>query len=405
VRAVTGPAAVVGVGAVSAAGLGAGALWRAVVAGDPVVRRITRFDVAGYPADRAGEVGPDALARLDAVAPTHPSLAARYLAAAAGEALSSAGIDPHRPGGRLGAYVGTVMGVRPLLDRGIRPGAVDPAAPGWDAPGRLLDALREAVAVTGPAVITAPGCSAGNTAIALGAAAVAAGEVDVAVCGGAEELSREVFAMFTGLRSLADVARPFDADRRGTVLGEGAAVVVLERPERAAARGARPLAAIAGHGWAADGHHMTAPRADGAAIVATVRDCLRRAALDPDDVGWICAHGTGTPASDGVEAGALATALAGRARPPAVSSVKGVLGHAAGAAAALEAVIGVQAIEHQFVPGNPTLRRPDPACAGLDLVPAGGRPGRLDAVLSPAMGFGGGVCSVLLTRPGGGHDG
>jgi 3-oxoacyl-[acyl-carrier-protein] synthase II len=395
----TGPApVVVGTGAVSAAGLGVHALWRTVVSGAVLARRITRFETSGYPTDRAGEISGDVLARLDGMVPRHASLAARYLAAAAAEALAQAGVDPRRPGARVGVFVGTVMGVRPVLDRGIVPGRVVVPAYGWASPARLLDVLHEMVTVDGPAVLAAPGCSAGNTAIALGAAAIAAGEVDLAVCGGAEELSHEVFAMFTSLRSLAaDTVRPFDADRCGTMLSEGAAVVVLEHPDRAAGRGARPLAAIAGSAWSAEGHHMTAPRPDGAALIATMGECLRRAGLSADDVGWVCAHGTGTPASDGVEASAIAAALSGGSRPPAVSSVKGVLGHAAGAAAALEAVVAVMALRHQFVPGNATMRRADPRCRDIDLVPAGGRRARVDAVLSPALGFGGGVCTILLT--------
>jgi 3-oxoacyl-(acyl-carrier-protein) synthase len=395
----TGPApAVVGIGAVSAAGLGADALWDAVACGMSTARRIDRFDASGYPTDRASEIGEDVLGKLDAEVPGHPSLAARYLAAAAIEALGHAGVDPARPGGRVGLFVGTVMGVRPVLDRGIRPGRLVTTSTGWGRPAGLLDVLHDVVDVTGPVVLPAPGCSAGNTALALGAAAIAAGEVDLAVCGGTEELSHEVFALFTSLRSLApDVARPFDADRCGTMLGEGAAVVVLEHPGRAAARGVRPMASLAGTAWSAEAHHMTTPRPDGAAIVGSARECLRRARLTPDRVGWVCAHGTGTPASDGIEAGAIAAALPGTRRPV-VSSVKGVLGHAAGAAAALEAVVAVRALQHQFVPGNATLRRAAPDCAGVDLVPAAGRRARIDAVLSPALGFGGGVCTVLFAR-------
>src|SRR5262249_48524590 len=115
----------------------------------------------------------------------------------------------------------------------------------------------------------------------------------------------------------------------------------------------------------------------------------------PDDVDWVCAHGTGTPASDGVEAQAIAAAFDGT-RQPVVSSVKGMFGHAQGAAAALEAVIAVHAVNHRFAPGNPTLRRPDPACSGVDLVEPGGRPGPIRSVISCAFGFGGAVCTILI---------
>lgn len=391
------PPVVVGAGAVSPAGLGTGPLWQAVTSGRVTTGPISRFDVSGYPSDRAGEVPAADLARLDDVVPRNASLGARYLAAAALEALASAGLDPCGPGRRVGAFIGTVMAVRPLLDRGIGPGLLSVPTAEWAHPDRLLDVLHDVAIVDGPVVLAAPGCSAGNSAIALGASAVAAGEVDVAICGGVDELSHEVFAMFSSMRGLApDVVRPFDADRSGTMPSEGAGVIVLEHPASLAARGARPLATVRGHASSADAYHMTRPRPDGAAIIATITDCLRRSGLSVDDIGWVCAHGTGTPASDGIEATAIAAALANGRRRPVVSSLKGLLGHTEGAAAALEAVVAVLALGHQFIPGNPTLRRADPGCAGVDLVEAGGRPGRMAAVLSLSFGFGGGVCTIAF---------
>ncbi|MEV4760036.1 beta-ketoacyl synthase N-terminal-like domain-containing protein [Micromonospora sp. NPDC049559] len=387
-----------GLGAVSVAGLGVDALWAAVTGGRVLTRPVTRFDLAGYPADRGGQVPDDAISALDALVPPHRSLAGRYLAAAALEALRDAGLPPAPRRERLGLFVGTVMATRPLLDRGIGPGRLGVPGDGWARPDDLLAALRRAVAVNGPVVLLAPGCAAGNSAIAAGHAAVATGEVDVAICAGASELSLEIFAMFTSLRALAsDVVRPFDRQRRGTMPGEGAGVLVLERAERAAARGARPLARVLGTARAADAHNPTRPHPDGVALISTLHSCLRQAGLDPEDVDWVCAHGTGTPASDGTEARALARSLTGR-RPPAVSSVKGQLGHAEGAGAALEAVISVRALGEDFMPGNVTLREPDPACAGVDLVEPAGRRGPLRVVASPAFGFGGGVSTVLFGR-------
>jgi 3-oxoacyl-(acyl-carrier-protein) synthase len=266
----------------------------------------------------------------------------------------------------------------------------------------VLDVLHEVVAVDGPSVLAAPGCSAGNAAIALGASALLAGEVDVAVCAGVDELSLEVFAMFTAMRGLApDVVRPFDAERRGTMPSEGAGVLVLERAAQARARGARPVARVLAHASLADAHHMTQPHPQGAALVGTVEACLRRAGVGPRAVGWVCAHGTGTPASDAIEARALGAALRDPERPPPVSSIKGTLGHTVGAAAALEAVAATLALDRQAVPGNPTLVRPDPGCDGVDLVEAGGRAGPVGAVVSPAFGFGGAVTTLLL---GAGHE-
>ncbi|MCQ4080924.1 beta-ketoacyl-[acyl-carrier-protein] synthase II [Streptomyces sp. RB6PN25] len=397
---------VTGLGAVSAAGLGRGALWAAVRDGKPASGRVTRFDASGYPTDEVGEVPPAALVALDGLVAAHESLAARFLAAAAVEALRDAG--PPAPGSRVGLFVGTVMGTRPVLDRGIRGGGPLSFAAGgaWAQPERLLDLMPGVVGVNGPSVVLASGCSVGGDAIVRGAAAIACGEVDLAICGGAEELSEEVFAMFTGMRALARGAvRPFDADRDGTRLAEGAGVVVLESARHCAERGGVPHALLLAGACAADAYHLTRPRPSGDAVIDVLRRSLRDAGRRPEEVDWVCAHGTGTPASDGIEARAIATGLRGAGRrPPSVSSLKGVLGHALGAAAALEAVVAVQALCVGRMPGNGGLRRPDPACSGIDLVPPEGRAGRVALVTSLAFGMGGGVCALLLSRAGGGHE-
>ncbi|MEJ3745175.1 beta-ketoacyl synthase N-terminal-like domain-containing protein [Actinomycetes bacterium KLBMP 9797] len=380
---------ITGVGAVSAAGLGAGALWDAVAGGRVLTGPITRYDLSGYPTQRAAEVPPAALSTLDDVVPAHDSLAGGYLAAASLEALAQAGIPPRTRRERVGVFAGTVMGTRPVHDR-------DPDAPAWARPAELLAPLRDVVTVDGPRVLLAPGCAAGNAAVAAGRTAVAAGEVDVAICGGTDELSLEVFAFFTAMRALApDTIRPFDAHRRGTMPGEGAGVLVLESATRAARRGARPLARVLACASAADAFSVTQPHPDGAGLAATIHACLARAGRAADEVDWVCAHGTGTRANDGVEARAVAKALAGRRRPV-LSSVKGQLGHAEGGAAALEAVIAVRALTENLVPGNATLIEPDPECGGVDLVPPGGRRTTVDLVLSQAYGFGGAVCTILL---------
>lgn len=388
--------AISGVGAVSGAGLGTEALWTAVTDRRVLTGPVTRYDMSRYPARCGVEVPSAAVVALDSVVPGHESLAARYLAAAALEGLRDAGLPAHGRQRRLGAFVGTVMANRPLLDRGIGPGGLAVPGHGWARPDDLLDTLRKTVQVTGPTVLLAPGCAAGNSAIAAGCRAIASGEVDVAVCAGVSELSLEILAMFTSLRALAvDTVRPFDVNRRGTIPGEGAGVLVLEPVDRVVARGRRPLAQVLACAAAADAHNPTQPHPDGNGLVSTVHGCLDRAGLTADDVDWVCAHGTGTPASDGIEARAVAKALAGRRRPV-VSSLKGQFGHAEGAAAALEAVVAVRALAENFVPGNVTLIEPDPACGGIDLVEPVGRRTPVRTVLSQAFGFGGGVSTILL---------
>ena len=391
---------VTGLGAVSAAGVGRGALWEAVSTGRVCTAPVSRFDVSGYPARMAGEVPSSALAALDSAVPVHACLAARYLAAAVREACEHAELALHETSSRVGVFVGTVMGTRPILDRGIGPGRLTVAGTDWAEPERLLD-LIAAAAVNGPMVLIASGCSAGNDALSRGAAAIGADEVDVAICGGADELSQEVFALFASMRILApDVVRPFDVNRQGMQPAEGSAVVIIESPEHLAARGGRALATLLGHASGADAYHLTRPRPNGSALTDVARDCIQRSGLVADDVDWVCAHGTGTRSGDGAEARAIANAFGAASRRPAVSSIKAVLGHAQGAAAALEAVVAVQALNAQLIPGNATLQRPDECCSGIDLVEPAGRRWPVRTVLSLAFGLGGGICAVMLGRAG-----
>ncbi|MFE7779020.1 beta-ketoacyl synthase N-terminal-like domain-containing protein [Streptomyces sp. NPDC057445] len=388
---------VTGIGAVSPAGTGSTALWDAVSYGRVATGPVTRFDTAGYAASTAGEVPRSCMAELDAAVPAHPSRAARYLALATAEAVRSAALVPGRVPGRTGVFAGTVMGTRPVLERGLTETSLTVAGTEWAEPERLLDLVLEAVDVDGPVVVVASGCSVGGDAISRAAAAIAAGEVEVAVCGGAEELSREVFAMFTSLRALApDVARPFDTDRRGMLPSEGAGVLVLESAEHCAARGGRARARLLGHASAADAYHPARPRPGGDAVVEALTTCLDQSGRTAGQVDWVCAHGTGTPASDGIEARAITTALGTVPRRPVVSSLKGSLGHTQGAAAALEAVVAVKALRAGRIPGNATLRRPDPACSGIDLVPPRGRTAPVATVASVAFGLGGGVSALML---------
>lgn len=407
---VHGGVVVTGIGAVSPAGAGHEPLWNAVRGGRVTTGPVTRFDTSRHPSHRVGEVPSAAMRAVDAAVPPHPSLAARYLATATAEAVRSAGLvqDRARAGGRTGIFAGTVMGTRPVLDHGISATELTVEGTAWAEPERLLDLVPGVLAAgaVGPALVLASGCSVGGDAIARGAAAIDAGEVDVAVCGGAEELSQEVFAMFTSLRALAPgVARPFDRDRSGMQPSEGAGVLILESARHCAARGGIPRAVLLAHASAADAYHLTRPRPTGDALVEALTDCLKQSGRTPDAVDWVCAHGTGTRASDGVEAAAVASALGspGR-RGPAVSSLKGMLGHTQGAAGVLEAVVAVRALHAGHLPGNATLRDPDPACADLDLVPPRGRTAPVTAVLSLAFGLGGGVSALMLGAPEAGHD-
>lgn len=277
----------------------------------------------------------------------------------------------------------------------------------------------------GPIMVPSTACAAGASAIADAAAAIAAGTSDAALAGGAEAAIEPLtIAGFARMRALAaygaggdgdpsSASRPFDAGRAGFVLGEGAAVLVLEEAGAAAARGASPLALILGSGASGDAHHAAQPPACGSGAAVAMRRALAAAGLDPAAIAHVSAHATSTPAGDAAEAAALRAVFGGGGGAPAVSSIKGAVGHLLGAAGALEAAMVVSALVHGTAPPTLNLRAPDcggdgggsftlvgPAPGGARLEPAG--PGRPLAALSNSFGFGGAnVCLAFQQRAGG----
>ena len=219
--------------------------------------------------------------------------------------------------------------------------------------------------------------------------------VDAALAGGVEPFSRIALLGFARSRAMSsDLCRPFDANRSGMQLGEAAAFLVLEREDRALARDASRLAAVTGFGLSGDAFHPTAPRDDGSGMAAAMRACLTDAAVPTDEVGWVCAHGTGTARSDAAEANALHAVFGDD--PPPVSSIKGALGHSLGAATAVQAVVAVLALRGRVLPPNANLEQLDGSLR-LD-VPAEPRPApRLRRVLSCGYAFGG-LNSALLVE-------
>jgi 3-oxoacyl-(acyl-carrier-protein) synthase len=363
-----------------------------LVGGDIGIRPVSRFDTGAYRTEFGGEVsGFDPAAYGLTPALRHAPRAVQYAAAVARIALADSGLAENID---AGICMGTVMGTRPHFERLLDAGRDLADDPSWMSSACLAEVPAEQLGLTGSTHVVATGCSAGNDAIGFAYDLVAAGACDRMIAGGAEELSEAVFALFTGLRALApDAARPFDVDREGILPAEGAAALLLESAESAHSRGARPYAEVLGYGCAADSHHLTAPEPSGRALVSAVRSALAESGRSASDVGYLNAHGTGTPAGDGVEALALANAFDGSAPP--VSSIKGALGHLQGAASALEAVACVLAVTRGELPGMPTLRRPDPECTVVDLVTES-RTQATDTAMSVAFGFGGSTSALLV---------
>jgi 3-oxoacyl-[acyl-carrier-protein] synthase II len=219
----------------------------------------------------------------------------------------------------------------------------------------------------------------------------------MALAGGVEPFSRIAMVGFARMRAMTPSrCRPFDKNRQGMQIGEGAAVLVLEREADAIARGAVPLAVVAGAGFSGDAFHPTKPRPDGSGMAQAMSAGLTAAGADPADVGWVSAHGTGTHASDAAEATALHHVFG--SNPPPVSSIKGALGHSLGAATAVEAAVSVLALKHHVVPPNANLQTAD-ADLGLDVVATARPASRLEMVMSCGFAFGGLNSALLLGQP------
>lgn len=390
---------VTGMGLASPLGSEVETFWENLTTGKVGTGPITRFSTTGYPTHRAGEVSDIGLTAAVAPDGLGTPRSVRYVTHSASKALGEARLLHHTDPRRVGMVVGTVMGTRPHVEELRRQGRGTEADRSWDTPRLLADVPAREFGLRGPRHVVAAGCAAGNTAIATAADCIRADRADAMVAAGVDELSQAVFQLFTALRALApDQVRPFDRDRRGMMPSEAGAVVVLESLEHAVARGATVLAELRGYAVAADAHHMTAPHPKGLGMLRCMRDSLEQAGIAPQDVDHVSAHGTGTPANDSLEAACLADYFGPHGGRPAVSSIKGMLGHSQGGASLLEAIACVMAIRRGRVPGNPTLREADEACEDLDIITGAARDMPVRVALSNAFGFGGNTSTVVFSR-------
>jgi 3-oxoacyl-(acyl-carrier-protein) synthase len=322
---------------------------------------------------------------------------------AARQALADAGLSPGAPrpqgGVVLGASVGGMLDTEVFLERAGREGVVEMARLRHHECSGSADLVAETTGFLGFRCTLSTACSSGAMAIATACDALESGEADILLAGGVDSLTRLTLFGFASLLVVApDGCRPFDADRAGMSLGEGGAMLVLEREAQARERGARIRAFIAGRGATCDAHHGTAPDPEGAGIYHAMRRALAAAGLAPAEVGYVNAHGTGTIDNDVTESRAIRRLFGGS--PPPVSSTKRVFGHTLAAAGAIEAAVCILALERQRIPGNPGLRRVDPE-VGFPPVRET-RAASLRAALSNSMGFGGNNCALLFARGEGG---
>jgi 3-oxoacyl-[acyl-carrier-protein] synthase II len=404
---------VTGIGVVSPLGNTAQDSWRALVAGESGIGPITRFDPSGLPARIAGEVRNfDPLGYLDTKEVRRMDRFAHLAVAAAQMAVADAGLeggwdDPER----VGVVIGSGMGGIETLEESIvrfHDGGFKKVSPFFIprvisnmAPGHI--AIR--FGALGVNYATTSACASGGHAIGEAFRLIGAGAQDVMIAGGAEAgVTSMCIAGFAAMRALstrndepATASRPFERDRDGFVVAEGAGVLVLEDLDHARARGARVYAEIVGYGANADAYHITTPAPEGAGAARCIRLTLADAELAPEDIDYINAHGTATEYNDVNETQAVKAVFGEAAGRIAISSTKSMTGHALGAAGGLEAAFSVLAIDHQIAPPTTNYEHPDPQC-DLDYVPNRARSMKIDAALSNSFGFGGANSCLAFRR-------
>jgi 3-oxoacyl-(acyl-carrier-protein) synthase len=403
--------AVTGLGAITPVGLGVKAFWDALRAGTSGVGPITQFDPGAFPCQLAAEVrGFEAPADLNPRAAARMGRFAQFAVAAARMAFDDAGLSGTPGGKRFGVGLGSAASAAAELQESIErfTGRGHRAI----APTLLLESAGHAASshvaaylgCEGPVTTVASGCATGLDAVQWGAQQIGAGVLPGAVVGGTEApISSYVHGAFCAGRlatgwagAPAEAVRPFDVLHDGTVLGEGAGVLVLEDLDRARTRGARVYAEVLGFG-SVGGRAAGSPDPRGTDLQAAIRDALRGARLAPADLDWICAHGNGLPEHDRAETAAYRETLGRHAYSVPVSSIKPMTGMSFAAASALQVVAAAFALAEQFVPATINHDVPDPAC-DLDYVPGRGRVARVRHVLAAAQAVGG-TRSVLVLGP------
>jgi 3-oxoacyl-[acyl-carrier-protein] synthase II len=404
---------ITGIGAITPIGTGATELWEGLRERRSAVQGITRFDPTPFKSRIAAQVN-DFSARdhLDERRARRLDRFGQFSIAAARLALTDAELALEREDReRIGAMMGTALGgvafaeaqYREFMVGGAR--AVDPSLALTVFAGAASCNVAIEFGVSGPNSTNGMSCASGTIAVGEAFRAIVRDDADVMLAGGAEApLAPLCFGAFSIIRAMstrnddpARASRPFDRGRDGFVMGEGAAVLVLEERTRALARGAPIYGELCGYGLTNDAHHMTAPRPDGRQAARAMSLALREARLAPHEIEYINAHGSSTPLNDPTETSSIKQVFGDHAERLALSGTKGYYGHALGASGAIETAICALALRHGWLPPTVNLEAPDPAC-DLDFIQGDGREARPEFVLTNSFGFGGVNASLVLRR-------
>ena len=406
--------AITGVGVVSPIGTGVQAFWNALMEGRSGVRRIATFDPSAFDCQIAAEVTDfDPTAYMDRKEIRRNDRFVHFAVAATRMALEDSrfAITP-QTADQIGVIIGTGIGGartwedahQTLLERG--PGKVSP----FFVPMMIINMASGIVSILvgarGPNFSVVSACATGGHAIGEAFRLVQRGDVTAMICGGTEAgvtpLSLAGFCTMKAMSTRNDeperAMRPFDANRDGFVMGEGAGILVLEDWEHAERRGARIYAEMSGYGMSADAYHITQPDPEGEGAARAMRLAIQDAGLTPPQIGYINAHGTSTPYNDKFETLAIKRVFGDHARQVPVSSTKSMTAHLLGAAGGVELIASILTLERQVLPPTINYEVPDPDC-DLDYVPNVPRPARVDAAMSNAFGFGGHNATLVVRRP------
>lgn len=404
---------VVGLGAVTPLGNNIPSTWAAALAGRSGIGPITQFDASDMKTQIAGEVrGFDPTQYMDRREARRTDRFLQLALAATQEAVADSGLDmakqePRRVGVLVGSAVGGIQVLIEQLEvlRTRGPRRVSPFA----VTGLMLNGAAGQIAITlgvrGPNLALATACATGSHALGEAAAIIRRGAADIMVAGASEAgVIPIAMASFDNMGALANAekgperaCRPFDAERSGFVVGEGAGIVVLERLDLARARGAHIYGELVGYGASDDAFHMAAPAEDGVGAAEAMSAALEDASLPPTAVDYINAHGTGTPLGDTIETRAVKAVFGEHAYRLAISSTKSMTGHLLGAAGAVEAIFCLLALRDQMLPPTINLETPDPDC-DLDYVPNKARPASVNVAMSNSFGLGGHNAALVFRR-------
>jgi 3-oxoacyl-[acyl-carrier-protein] synthase II len=395
---------VTGLGAVSSLGIGADAFTAAVKRGQNGIGPISSFDTTGFPYTKAGEVADfDPETVLEALRPHEWGRSSLFAASAARLAVQDSALDPELLSrSAAGSIMGTTGGesavIQELTEQWLADGLwnIDPELVAQAPAGQIAGAVNSELRLTGAAQTVPTACAASNYALGYAYDLVRTGEADFMIAGGADSVNRFTHAGFYRLGALAEeVCRPFDAGRAGILTAEGGVALLLEPLDHAVHRGARVYAEVLGYGVNCDAKHMVHP--DPTSVAECIRLAQRNAGVAPEQIDYICAHGTGTPTNDATEVGAVRDVFG--PQPPPISSIKSMIGHTMGAASGFGALICCKAMEEGFLPPTANLERIDGELGpDLDCVPGRARPARPEIVQNHGFAFGGNNAITVMGR-------